>query len=173
MAFGLTNIVAGVVGAALVTGGAYIKGRTDGKEVEAASAAKRMLVYLAEDRSTFRGVFATQVNATLNAVNSDLGNVEACVAMLDATDSARADFRRRLQVSIDAGRAESDALTDQLLKLAELQEDTNAGIAGAFDRLDPDITCRVYGLADCDGDQSPAGVAYGVQHLEVREPPAE
>ena len=174
MAFGLTtNIIAGVLGAALVTGGAYVKGRGDGKEAEASRAASRTLVYLAEDRSTFRGVFATQVNATLNAVKSDLGNAATCIAMLDETDSARADFRRRLRVAMEAGRAEADALSEQLLKLAELQEDTNAGIAGAFDRLDPDITCRVYGLTDCDGDQSPAAVAYGVPHMEVREPEPE
>ncbi|WP_290494533.1 hypothetical protein [Hyphomonas sp. UBA4494] len=170
MAFALpgnaVGILAGLVGAAMLTSGAYFKGRADARGAQAV----RTISLLAEERSTFRGVFATQVNATYAAVRSDLGNAEACIAALDASDQARASFRKQLASSQETGRAEAQKLSQQLRDLMAMQEDTNAGIAGAYDRLDPDIPCRVYGLAECYGTQPAAAIAYGVSDMEIREP---
>jgi len=172
MAFALPGnavaLIAGLVGAGMLTTGAYFKGRGDARGAQAV----RTIALLAEERSTFRGVFATQVNATYAAVRSDLGNAEACIAALDASDEARTKFRKQLASSRAEGQAEAQKLSQQLRDLMAMQEDTNAGIAGAYDRLDPDIPCRVYGLADCYGTQSPAAITYGVPGVEVREPDA-
>lgn len=171
MAFGLTNTIIGVVGFALLTGGAYFKGRADMRAAAVNAANKNTIIFVAEERSVFRAAYASQVNATMAAVQSDLANAESCVAALEATDTARAKYRKDLNAAIDRGEEKASELARHLRALMDKQEDTNAGIAGAYDRVDPDIPCRLYGLAEteCYGDQSPASVAYGVPDLDVRD----